>query len=134
MADAGLIVEEPVPVGPRPTPSSDPEAKHTEPYGVEGLMDAYLFTGNRRFLNAGRSLAARIAKEGSVGGQDVTNVASRSIVLMKGYEATGDRRWLEAAKVMIGNTLCLAGRRYRQTAQAFPSTGRAVAGEFQGGI
>jgi hypothetical protein len=100
MADAGLIVEEPVLVGPRPTPSSDPEAEHTEPYGVEGLVDAYLFAGNRRFLNAGCSLAARIAKQGSVGGQDVTNLASRLIVLMKGYEATGDRRWLEAAKVM----------------------------------
>ena len=102
MADAGLIVEEPLLVGPRPTPSSDREPKLTEPYGVEGLMDGYLFTGNRCFLNAGRSLAARIAKEGSAGGQNVANVASRAIGLMKGYEATGDRSWLDSAKALIG--------------------------------
>jgi len=100
MADAGLIVE-PLPVGPRPAPSLDPEPKLSEPYGVEGLMDGYLFTGNRRFLNAGHSLAVRIAREGSVGGQEAANVASRAIGLMKGYEATGDRRWLDSAKPLI---------------------------------
>jgi hypothetical protein len=101
MADAGLIIEEPLPVRPRPTPSSDPEPKLSEPYGVEGLMDGYLFTGNRRFLTAGQSLAARIAKEGSAGGQDVANVASRAIGLMKGYEAAGERSWLEITKGLI---------------------------------
>ncbi|MSO23673.1 MAG: hypothetical protein EXQ58_10565 [Acidobacteria bacterium] len=98
VADAGLIAEEPLQVGPTPTPSSDPQAKLTEAYGIEGLLDAYLFDGNRRFLNAGRSLAVRIAKEGSVGVQDLMSVATRSIGLMRGYEVTGDRRWLETAK------------------------------------
>ena len=101
VADAGLIVEEPPQVAPRPTPLSNPKAKLTEPYGVEGLVDAYLFSGNRRSLEAAISLAERVAKQGSAAVQDVSNVASRSIGLVKGYEATGDRRWLETTKGLI---------------------------------
>jgi hypothetical protein len=101
VADAGLIAEEPVQVGPIPSISSDTKTKLADPHGVEGLLDAYLFTGSRRFLNAGRSLAVRIGKDGSVGVQNVANVASRSFALMKGYEATGDRRWLETSKGLL---------------------------------
>jgi len=101
VADAGFIAEEPLQVGPIPSPSLDPKTKLTEPYGVEGLLGAYLFTGNRRFLNAGRSLAVRIGKEGSVGVQDLASLANRLIGLLRGYEGTGDRRWLETTKGLL---------------------------------
>ena len=101
VADAGLIADEPLTVGQIRSPSSDSKTKLAEPHGVEGLMDAYLFTGSRRFLNAGRSLAIRTGKEGSLGVQNMATVASRSVALMKGYEATGDRRWLETSKGLL---------------------------------
>ena len=101
VADAGLIAEEPMQVGPVPSPLPGSKWRPTEPYGVEGLMDAYLFTGSRRFLNAGRSLAIRMGKGGSVGVENGANVASRSVALMKGYEVTGDRRWLETSKGLL---------------------------------
>ncbi|MCI0623183.1 MAG: hypothetical protein L0387_16265 [Acidobacteria bacterium] len=101
-ADAGLIAEEPPEAGGQKAAASlSTQPSRVEPHGVEGLMDAYFFTGNRRFLNAGRFLAARIAKEGSAGGPDVAGLASRSTSLLKGYEATGDRRWFDGAKGLI---------------------------------
>ena len=42
-----------------------------------------------------------LGKDGSVGVQNVANVASRSVALMKGYEVTGDRRWLETSKGLL---------------------------------
>jgi hypothetical protein len=101
VADAGLIAEEPVQVGPTPSTSSDRKTKLAEPHGVDGLLDAYFLTGSRRFFSAGRSLAVRIVNQGSFGAQNVANVASRAVALMKGYEATGDRRWLEASKGLL---------------------------------
>jgi len=101
VADAGLIAEEPLQVASMPSPLLGSKLRPTEPYGVEGLMDAYFFTGSRRFLNAGRSLAVRVGKEGSVGVQNLANVANRSLALMKGYEVTGDRRWLETSKGLL---------------------------------
>ena len=101
VADAGVIAEEPLQVGPMPSPILGSKLRAPEPYGVEGLMDAYLFTGNRRFLNAGRSLIVRMTKDGSAGVQNVASVANRSLALMKGYEATGDRRWLETSKALL---------------------------------
>jgi len=101
VADAGLIAEEPLQLGLRPAPSSNSEPDLGEPYGIEELVDAYLFSSNRRSLEAAVFLAGRIAREERVGALEVGNVARRSIGLMKVYEATGDRRWLETAKRLI---------------------------------
>ena len=97
-------------------------------------MDAYLFTGSRRFLNAGRSLAVRTGKEGSFGAQNVANVASRSVALMKGYEATGDRRWLETSKGLLETLYAWQDGDIEKLRRLAPRNGRAVAGEFQGRI
>lgn len=72
-----------------------------ELYGVEGLLDGYLLSGNRRLLKAGLLLAGRVAREGSAAGQDCAGVASRLMVLMKAYEVTGDRQLLEATMQLV---------------------------------
>ena len=101
IADAGLIAEEPLQTGLRPAPSSNSESNLAEPLGIEELVDAYLLSGNRRYLEAALVLAGRIAREERVGVSEVGNVARRSIGLMRVYEATGHRRWLETAKRLI---------------------------------
>lgn len=100
VADVGLMAEETSPRA-RPTSSVAKEAKLTEPQVVEGLVDSYLFSGNRRSVNSALFLAGSVAMQSSAGVQDISSAARRVIVLMKGYDATGDRRWLETAKGLV---------------------------------
>lgn len=100
VADVGLMAEDTSP-GARATSSVPKEAKLTEPYGVEGLVDSYLFSGNRRSVNGGLLQAGSVARQSSAGVPEISSAARRAIVLMKGYEATGDRRWLETAKGLV---------------------------------
>ena len=88
-------------MGLRPGPPSNSQPNRVEPYGIEELVNAYLFSGSRRSLEAALSLAGRIAREERVGVTEPANAARRSMGLMKIYEVTGDRRWLEAAKRLI---------------------------------
>jgi hypothetical protein len=98
IADAGLIAEEPLQMRLRPASPPNSQPNRAEPYGIEELVNAYLFSGNRRSLETALSLAGRIAREERVGATAVAQLARQSTGLMKVYEATGDRRWLEAAK------------------------------------
>jgi hypothetical protein len=104
-SDAGMVEDAPVLNVPKPAQLTGLPVKSAEPYGVEGLLDGYLLSGNRRFLNAGLLLAGRVAREGSVAGKDVARVANRSMALMKAYEVTGDRQLFEAAKKLV-EVLC----------------------------
>jgi Beta-L-arabinofuranosidase, GH127 catalytic domain len=62
---------------------------------IEGLFDSFLLTGNRRHLDAARLLAGRLSRDVTLRFAETTaDVGSALLGVLRSYEVTGDRRWL----------------------------------------
>ena len=62
---------------------------------IEGLFDSFLLTGNRRHLDAARLMAGRLSRDATLRLAETTaDVGSALLGVLRSYEVTGDRRWL----------------------------------------
>jgi hypothetical protein len=102
---------------------------------VEGLFDSFVFTGNRRHLDSARSLLAPLLREHSLSLVESTaEIASALLGLLRGYEVTSDRRWLNASIPLMEALSAWQDGDVDKLRQAFPQLARRWKESFIGSL